>query len=237
VIPQSAENSGQTVASAPGPNGITTRDRGHMQWTNASVFDQKAQEKQKAMEQTLLVKRRERDVRQKDKVIRHVYGAATTVNPSPQNGASREIVIADLRFRVASDGSKLIRILGEDDHHGCAQTGLKTVDGVGQNAQQTPKQHKIAGVLFVRSKHGNLLRSGLVKKQRYQARLVFSGSALIELNHRDNTKRKSSKLCPSFTSTGTIKSTTRRPDYQRRTSGLLALTTFVGGPRRHSLTP
>lgn len=79
-----------------------------MQWTNAAIYDQRAQEKQKAIEQTTLAKKRERDQRQKSRLLKHVKNHTSTTVGQPH-----EMTIADLRFRVAADGSKLIRIFGK----------------------------------------------------------------------------------------------------------------------------
>jgi len=157
-------------------SGVTTRDRGHMQWTSSSVYDQRTQEKQKAIEQTAMAKRRDRDLRQRNRILKHVYGSNPSSAGTTQQTASREIVLADLRFRVAADGSKLIRVFGEHSHkqHAYRRTILSNADGSTTAVESTPKQIKVAGVLFVRSKNGNLLRSGLVKKQRY-----FKASVVI----------------------------------------------------------
>jgi hypothetical protein len=39
-------------------------------------------------------------------------------------------------------------------------------------AQSTPKTASIGGVMFYRSKNGNLYRSGIVKAHRYAARIL-----------------------------------------------------------------
>jgi len=187
------------TSKKPAPGGVTVHDRGHMQWTNAAIFDQRAQEKQKAMEQTTLTKKRERDQRQRNRVLKHVKSHTPTTTGQPH-----EMVIADLRFRVASDGSKLIRIFGKTEHEKTFPVAdLNIADGPNKNVESTPKQHKVAGVLFQRSKNGNLIRSSLVKKQRYfGSSRDKCGPGLITFSSR-NAERKSPKLCPSFTSTGT----------------------------------
>ncbi|GAB7342589.1 hypothetical protein MBLNU457_g0762t1 [Dothideomycetes sp. NU457] len=196
----------------PTAGGVTVRDRGHMQWTNAAIFDQRAQEKQKAMEQTALTKKRERDQRQRNRVIKHVKTHAPTTTGQPH-----EMVIADLRFRVASDGSKLIRIFGKTKREQSYKVaGLNIADGPNKNVESTPKQHKVAGVLFQRSKNGNLIRSSLVKKQRYfKFNVGKIEPGLITFSSR-NAEKKSAKLCPSFTSTGTKTSYYHITDHRRQ---------------------
>jgi len=200
----------------PAPGGVTVHDRGHMQWTNAAIFDQRAQKKQKAMEQTALAKKRERDQRQRNRVLKHVKTQTTTTTGQPH-----EMVIADLRFRVASDGSKLIRIFGKTKQEQVYKVAdLNLADGPNKNVESTPKQHKVAGVLFQRSKNGNLIRSSLVKKQRYFESIVDNTEpGLITLPSR-NVERKSAKLCPSFTSTGTQASYSHISDQRRQVASL-----------------
>ncbi|KAF1346995.1 hypothetical protein BDV97DRAFT_358289 [Delphinella strobiligena] len=151
------------------PGWVSKRDRGNMQLINTSVYDQKMQQKQLDMEETAKERQRQRNEKEKSKVIRHVHAA--TGNAAPD--APREIVINDMRFRVAADGSKLIRIF----------------DGSNKDAQTTPKEAKIAGVTFHRSKNGNLYRAGLVKKSLSRAKTS-----------------KCTKLCSKFTTTGTLDS-------------------------------
>ncbi|PNS18591.1 hypothetical protein CAC42_5130 [Sphaceloma murrayae] len=148
--------------------GITTHDRGHMQWTNAAVYEEKAKEKVHAIQETTKAKRKAKDDNQKNKVVQHVYGSQTpTSNATPNT--TREIIVNDLRFRVATDGSKLIRVF----------------DGPNPDPHSTPKEARVAGVTFKRTKNGNMLRQGLLKNKRVDA------------------GRIQKRLCADFTSTGT----------------------------------
>ena len=148
---------------------MSKRDRGHVQLINTSVYDQKMQQKQLDMEETAKLKAQTRNEREKSKVIR----LHETARPSPGNEAPeapRDVVINNLHFRIAADGSKLIRVFGESDlAFDVAGQALSNADGSNKDAQATPKQAKIAGVTFHRSKNGNLYRAGIVKKKiRYQ---------------------------------------------------------------------
>lgn len=149
-------------------SGVTTRDRGRMQWTNASVYEKKAQEKIQAIAETAHGKRQARNESQKNKVIEHVYGQQSGTSTPSQVATPREIVINDLRFRVATDGSKLFRVFDESN----------------KDPQSTPRETKVAGVTFVRTKHGNMIRQGL-------------------LNNRTPVVAGTRPLCADFTSTGT----------------------------------
>ena len=222
------------------PGWISTRDRGHMQLTNTAVYGKRVQEKQKAIEETAKAKRQERDQREKTKILKHVSGTPSTITGQTQDNVARDIIINNLRFRVATDGSKLMRVFGKfgeetDTNDRC----LSSVDGANNNPQSTPKQAKVAGVTFHRSKNGNLLRSGLVKKQRY--RLASKPpqqetSQLIHIYHRERSNKKSTKLCQNFTSTGTKNSIKQRPDRGSRTLQRFPLIVPIGRPWEHMLT-
>lgn len=184
------------------PGWVSTRDRGHLQLTNTAVYGQRAQEKQKAIEETARAKLQRRNEKQKKAVLHHVQQAQRSVAATVDVDAPRVMLVGGLAFHVAPDGSKLIRVPGERrmmTHIGADH--LKLADGANK-AQSTPKQVKIAGVLFHRSKTGNLLRSGLVKRQRYRTSPRESRSGQLTSVRRQEKTKKSTKLCPSFTSTG-----------------------------------
>ncbi|KAF2226633.1 hypothetical protein BDZ85DRAFT_256502 [Elsinoe ampelina] len=183
----SSDNKSGTATPEPDEKlsaGITTHDRGHMQWTNAAVFDKKVQAKVQAMEETAKAKRQAKDDSLKNRVVEHVYGVQTPSASVAPSTASREIIVNDLRFRVAHDGSKLIRIFGEEHNQNTNRTSLSRTDGSNKDPHSTPKETKVAGVSFVRTKNGNLLRQGLLRNKR-----VDSGKI-------------QKKLCADFTSTG-----------------------------------
>ncbi|KAL9086672.1 MAG: hypothetical protein Q9165_006991 [Trypethelium subeluteriae] len=124
---------------------VTKRDR-HNQLINTAVFEQKNQERMQAMKETAEKKQIERNARQQEKVMKHF---AAEQAPTKSAVLNHEVDVDNIRFRVSSDGSKLVRI-----------------DGNPKTARSTPKQTRIGGVLFLRSKNGNLYRSGLVKKKK-----------------------------------------------------------------------
>ncbi|KAL1297586.1 hypothetical protein AAFC00_006149 [Neodothiora populina] len=202
--PPSKTDDSHVTPAADSPGWVSRRDRGHMQLINTNVYDQKMQQKQMDMEETAKQKQRLRNEQEKNKVIRHVHGTTTAQPNSAAAATPRDIVINDLKFRVSTDGSKLIRVF----------------DGSNKDAQSTPKQAKVAGVTFHRSKHGNLYRAGLVKSSM-----------------RKTKPAKSVKLCPKFTSTGTRSSITslasRRLTGRHETNPLL---NTVGRPDGQSLT-
>ncbi|KAI4767143.1 hypothetical protein E4T45_14413 [Aureobasidium sp. EXF-8846] len=183
-----------------------------MQLINTSVYDKKTQQRQSEIEATLQEKQRLRDVKERARVMhafqpQHAasttYGAAPTAGPA----AVRDIQINNLRFRVAADGSKLIRMFGEYTRVDTLVHHLTCIDDSNTDPGATPKITKVAGVTFHRSKHGNLYRAGLVKKSmRYwtkESRDFGWTNVDVLGDNRENDVKKSSELCPRFTATGT----------------------------------
>ncbi|KAI4814802.1 hypothetical protein E4T44_10669, partial [Aureobasidium sp. EXF-8845] len=200
-----------TTALTPSDGFVLKRDR-HMQLINTSVYDKKTQQRQSEIEATLQEKQRLRDVKERARVMhafqpQHAasttYGAAPTAGPA----AVRDIQINNLRFRVAADGSKLIRMFGEYTRVDTLVHHLTCIDDSNTDPGATPKITKVAGVTFHRSKHGNLYRAGLVKKSmRYwtkESRDFGWTNVDVLGDNRENDVKKSSELCPRFTATGT----------------------------------
>ncbi|KAI5254801.1 hypothetical protein E4T42_02186 [Aureobasidium subglaciale] len=188
--PAGQQASPATPALTPSGQWVSKRDR-HMQLINTAVYDQKTQQRQLEIEATQQEKQRLRDEKEKARVIKAFLpqqSASTSYGALPSTGtvAVRDIQINNIRFRVAADGSKLIRIFDDSN----------TDPGA------TPKTTKVAGVTFHRSKTGNLYRAGLVKKSM---RYWEKSQELWE--RRDNDVKKSTELCPRFTATGTQYST------------------------------
>jgi hypothetical protein len=209
--PAGQQASSATPALTPSDGFVLKRDR-HMQLINTSVYDQKTQQRQSEIEATLQEKQRLRDVKERARVINAfqpqqaastTYGAAPTAGPA----AVRDIQIHNLRFRVAADGSKLIRMFGEHTRVDTLVHYLTYIDDSNTDPGATPKITKVAGVTFHRSKHGNLYRAGLVKKSmRYWTKESRDfGRTNVDLlgDYRENDVKKSSELCPRFTATGT----------------------------------
>lgn len=179
-----------------------------MQLINTAVYDQKVQQRQKAMEETAQQKQQQRDEKEKNKVIKHFQGNKAASSGTATPVTPRLIEINGLQFRIAPDGSKLTRVFGE--FPGQLDNGenvLRPTDGPNSTAQATPKQAEVAGVKFYRSKNGNLYRNSLVKTQRYRKHCHSQepgGRGLITGLYRAKTVKKTTQLCPRFTATGKI---------------------------------
>lgn len=100
------------------PAWVTKTDR-HLQLINASIFQKDSQQRAKAMEETRQQKLRHRDEREKAKFNKHLHregGNGHNGSSSHTNGTtgSYEINVQGIRFRVAKNGSKLVKVPGEE---------------------------------------------------------------------------------------------------------------------------
>ena len=142
---------------------VTKRDR-HMQLISSSVYDKETQARNKAMEETRRQKALEKDQREKRKIERHLD--ILTSRAGQPTSLLHEVSIHGLRFEVADGGSKLIRIRGANHDPGTRLPLCLRLLGANDSASTTPKHANIGGVTFLRSKNGNLYRSGIVKAKR-----------------------------------------------------------------------
>ncbi|KAK6417946.1 hypothetical protein LTR95_017264, partial [Oleoguttula sp. CCFEE 5521] len=130
----------------------------------------------------------------------------TSVADSATTGIKREIVVEGIRFRMKEDGSKLHRVDGEGNDKYDQSLGhheLNSTDPLNA-ALTTPKQVFIAGIEFLRSKSGNLLRKTAINPSaRYDtcssSRTAFRSLQDINFRPAHSTKPQ----CINFTKNGT----------------------------------
>ncbi|KAI9749520.1 MAG: hypothetical protein M4579_006840 [Chaenotheca gracillima] len=166
------------ASSPPRPGWITKHDR-HKQLINSSVYAKEMQVRARDLEETRKVRAQRRDEREKQKISTYLARSgglerdARATKVDPRSGSSPELVIDGIRFQVTNGGSRLAKL--PDDLN---------------SAKTTPKDVMVGGVKFLRSKHGNLYRSGVVKAKR-------PGGAMKKIN----------EPCERFTRTGIFVST------------------------------
>lgn len=144
---------------------ITKRDR-HMQLINTSVYDKETQARNKAIEETRKQKTLRRDQREKQKVARHLNAIHEQTTRGASTASVHEITINGLRFQIVDGGGKLARIRGEGNSIDKLQYSRSRLSDAADSASTTPKQTNIGGVTFLRSKNGNLYRSGIIKAKK-----------------------------------------------------------------------
>ncbi|OTA97314.1 hypothetical protein M434DRAFT_392031 [Hypoxylon sp. CO27-5] len=138
----------------PTPSFVAKTDR-HMQLINTSVYEKETQQRANAMEQSYRLKQFQKNNREKAAFMasmRHggTGGAPVGFSNTPTSASPYEVVVDGIRFRVVQQGSKLV----------------KAPDDVNPPSA-TPKVTSIGGVKFHRTKHGNLVRHGIVQAQRF----------------------------------------------------------------------
>ncbi|KAG8530840.1 uncharacterized protein KY384_004197 [Bacidia gigantensis] len=153
------DQSSQSQANA---SWVTKRDR-HMQLINTNILDKATQARSKAMEQTRQQKAARRDQREKQKIHKFLQDDKTIWSRAAAASNVHEVAVDGLRFKVLNGGSKLFRMRGKTHYESFpCETGLK-IPGDFDGNSSTPKHATIGGVTFMRSKNGNLYRSGIAK--------------------------------------------------------------------------
>lgn len=136
-----------------------------MQLINPAIYEKEMQARTQAIEETRRSKTRKRDEREKGKVLRHLQklDGQESATLSDLNIAYR-IFVEGMPFRVAKGGSKLIRESGTIGKNGTLR--LERLTTKVDDPKATPKKAEVGGVVFLRSKNGNLHRLGAVKARR-----------------------------------------------------------------------
>ncbi|KAH6670094.1 hypothetical protein B0J14DRAFT_597855 [Halenospora varia] len=178
---------------------VTKKDR-HLQLINTTIYEQESQSRTRAIEETRKQKLAQRDSREKTKFNRHLQRLAgntyatssVQIRPASATG-NYEINVQGIQFRVAKNGSKLVKVPGElaplpkDCEQGelsNSEYGLHCLGDLNA-AKATPKTAVVGGVRFHRSKNGNLYRAGIIKAHR-----------------RKTIIKKINEPCKMFTQTG-----------------------------------
>ncbi|KAK4154651.1 hypothetical protein C8A00DRAFT_42593 [Chaetomidium leptoderma] len=196
--PSGDADSGAT-SDASTSSWVTKNDR-HLQLINSNVYKKDAQARTAAIEQTRRQKLAMRDKQERAKLISHLNrmvnsgGFGTAANQ--QTAADKyEIAVQGVRFVVAKNGSKLVKVPGD-----------------GNSAKATPKMAVIGGVRFYRSKNGNLYRHGIVKAQRYVSWDLGAGQLTpVFYDRQSGAVRKVDVPCKQFSMTGNSIFLDRRP--------------------------
>lgn len=124
------------------------------------------------MQQTRLQKQQQKEHRERAQLMNHLRHTAnpSTVSANPASAPTYEISVEGIRFRVANNGSKLVKLPGAlpSSHHYTRLCSPSSGDP--NNPKATPKMALVGGVKFHRSKNGNMYRQAIVKAHRYVAR-------------------------------------------------------------------
>lgn len=183
----------QTAAS-PGENIVKTRGTNNQLMTKSTYEREQTAKKELKSRAPAASKQRLQNYREQQRLAHHFQ--------SPT--ASRELEMDGIRFSMKEDGSKLVRIIGEalPFDGDCETTEHWALDP--DNMRETPKKAVIAGVDFLRTKNGNLLRKGAIKETpRYRGlgRLLDDRDSPRGLHRITEQQRPQ---CENFTKNGTL---------------------------------
>lgn len=125
------------------------------------------------MQQTKLQKQQQGELLERAKLMNHLKHTANppTASANPAAAPNYEISVEGIRFRVANNGSKLVKIPGAPQSSvSCARIlAHQYTSGDPNDPKATPKMALVGGVKFHRSKNGNMYRQAIVKAHRYVA--------------------------------------------------------------------
>ena len=204
----------QTPEASSTSSWITKHDR-HTQLINKSVLARETQQRTTAIEESRRQRVWRKDRRDHVKFDHHLDimpgSNASSVKGDP---IAHSLQFNGISFKVCNGGRKLLR-----DHCKyvrCVGSHANATAAVMASAHTTPKRAVIGGVTFVRSKHGNLYRSGIVRATRYanpgrtiagldDHETAGAQSSVIGLLafRGERVSQKTFELCKRFTSTGT----------------------------------
>ncbi|KAI9702095.1 MAG: hypothetical protein M1836_001439 [Candelina mexicana] len=164
---------------------ISKIDR-HKQLINPSIYETETSRRAKAIEKTRNMKAHRKDEREKTRIMRSLESMAVSGMVRDARSRLPDLAIDGLRFKPSPDGSKLTKIPGMALDASLWRPDLLLLDDVG-STQSTPKKVNALDGLYIRTKNGNLYRSGLVKSKQRKLR-----------------SQKINVLCKRFTTTGTL---------------------------------
>lgn len=109
--PTSASTSASTAVSSP--SWVTKNDR-HLQLINTSIYQEHADARTKAIEQTRLQQLRQKEHRERNRLMNHLAssGYPSDVSTDSTSAPFNEIMVDGIKFAVVKGGSKLVKLSG-----------------------------------------------------------------------------------------------------------------------------
>lgn len=148
-------------AQALAPQNWVARNDRHKQLINPAVYEKERLARARDLENTRKLKAIRRDERERVKIQRHLQKYS---RPTADQGQSHEVLIDGVAFRVSNGGSRLLKTSSK--RVSAVNSSRSTLIAYAASAGNTPKRAMVGGVTFLRSKHGNLYRSGVVKNKK-----------------------------------------------------------------------
>lgn len=197
--PSLASISSTTTPADPYAGFVSMRGL-NKQLMNKDTYEREAKQKLERKETSRTERRQLKNREEQSKLAHHV---STSGSPG-----SRILEVEGIRFQLQEDGSKLIRVAGKHISRDGTDMGgrLNTLDP-STDSKETPKRANIAGVVFLRTKNGNLIRATVTNTtNRYPARSRYSlyNNSTSAHSHRSSKREQ----CQHFTKNGTVISLT-----------------------------
>ena len=177
--------------------GVTLRAGSTLQWKNPAVFEHDAKARNE--------KRITPDPKAHRNQKQHVMQVATRrVTPATIATSHQHYInISGQDFRVEKGGSKLVNELSEQQSASPRDPlQLLIFPDNRALALKTPKQAEVNGVLFRRTRNGNLIRASAVGRWVPRLGPLPFSSVETDKGRASRSKKKRTKLCSRFTSTG-----------------------------------
>lgn len=202
---QSGDADSGATSDASNSSWVTRNDR-HLQLINSSVYKKEVPARTLALEQTRRQKLALKNKQERAKLISHLTRMVDSGGFGPANqqttSGKYEIAVQGVRFAVAKNGSKLVKVPGSSGRLARPLQETHASAGDGNSAKATPKMAVIGGVKFYRSKNGNLYRHGIVKAQRYVSRHGLAWQLTPASRRQSGAVKKTDVPCKQFSMTG-----------------------------------
>ncbi|KAJ0387165.1 hypothetical protein COL922a_002777 [Colletotrichum nupharicola] len=183
-----------------------------MSLINSAVYDKTNEATAKAIEATRQKKLLQREAREKSQLANHFqrYGGHASAPTTPTNTTAvgnHEIEIQGLRYRVANNGSKLVKVSGQSPTPFAPWALVDYYTGDLHPVSATPKVTYVGGVKFHRSKRGNLYRAGVLRAHRVSpgALVCRSFGMYGYCDKGEKCEERHVFECPDFSNTGKCK--------------------------------
>lgn len=193
----------QSVAS---PSWVTRNDR-HLQLINTNVYQEQTEARAKAMEQTRLQRLQQKEHKERSRLLNHIRqtGYRSAAPTDSTSAPIYEIVVDGIKFAVAKNGSKLVKLPGAPRKLSATNSASAHPCPGDHNAPKaTPKVAMVGGVKFHRTKNGNMYRQAIVKAQRYVVPPSDAQLLTRETYRRSGAVPKVNVPCTTFSTTGIL---------------------------------
>jgi hypothetical protein len=146
-------------------------------------------------------RQREHDENERRQLSNHPDATSTKSYSSAPTSKPYELKINNIPFQVTDGGKKLVCMSSKSSTSFTPDTSITSHLGDSKTRQAVPQKHEVAGVVFYKSKNGNLYRAGAANSHMYGGRAKRE-QLLTLYRSRDGKIKKSASLCPNFTATG-----------------------------------